>query len=653
MSSQITSLLQTEQLVAPPVSFKEKAHIKSEAEYEALWRFSVEEPEAFWAEQAKTYITWMKPWDRVFQREESFHLSWFPGAKLNLSANCLDRHLQDKAEKTALIWEGEPEGEIKTFTFSDLHREVSRAANALKSIGVTKTDVVTLYMPMLPELVIAMLACTRIGAMHHVVFAGFSSESLSERMNHCQSKFVITADFGFRKGKILPTKKTVDQALESSPQVTHVLVVQRSPQTRLSRSEPTHLHPGRDLDWYDLIEKQSPDCAPEALDAEHPLFLLYTSGSTGKPKGIVHSTAGYLLQTTLSAHLVFDLKNDDRFWCTADMGWITGHSYAVYGPLSNGVSTFIYEGAPSEPDWGRFWRMIQRHRLTHFYTAPTAIRTFMKQGRDWIDQSDLSSLRLIGSVGEPINPEVWNWYHDVVGGKRCPLVDTWWQTETGSMMITTLPGAMACKPGSAGKPFFGVNPQIVDEKGQVVSENTRGAYLILKGFWPSLMRTLYKDHDRFISQYFSKIPETYFTGDGARKDKDGYFWILGRIDDVVNVSGHRLSTMEIESALVSHPAVAEASVVGKRDEIRGEALVCFVSLKNQVVASSELNAELKNHVSKKIGSLARPDELHFMDLLPKTRSGKIMRRVLRSLANGEQLTQDLSTLEDKESWEAL
>ncbi len=633
----ITSSLKETRSFPPPKEFQSRAHIKSMEEYERLWQYSAEEPERFWAEQAESLLTWSKKWTRVLDWKLP-HAQWFVGGKLNLSVNCLDRHLSTpRKDKVAIIWEGEP-GETRKLTYAELHQEVCTFANGLKKLGVAKGDRVTLYMPLVPELAVAMLACARLGAPHNVVFGGFSSESIADRNNDAKAKFLITADGGYRRGQIVPLKKNVDVAMEKSPTVQKVVVLKRT-------GEDVPMQDGRDVWWSDAIKGCSADCPAEELDSEHPLFLLYTSGSTGKPKGILHTTAGYLLGAMLSTKYVFDLKDDDVYWCTADIGWVTGHSYVVYGPLANGATTVMYEGAPNQPDWGRFWKIVEKFKVSIFYTAPTAIRSFSRVGAEWPDKHDLSSLRLLGTVGEPINPEAWMWYRDTIGGGKCPIVDTWWQTETGSIMISPLPGAIPTVPGSATRPFFGVVPDIVDKAGKSVKVN-QGGFLVIKNPWPSMLRTIYGDDERFKQQYWSQIPGVYFTGDGARKDENGYFWIMGRIDDVLNVAGHRLSTMEIESALVSHDKVAEAAVVGAPHDIKGEGVHCFVTLESIHKPSDALKKELMEHVVKQIGALARPESIRFTDALPKTRSGKIMRRLLRDVAAGREAKGDTSTLED-------
>ena len=644
----IDVLLKERRLYKPSAAFQKTAHVKSLAELASLRKQAAADPLKFWEKAAKE-LAWQKPWRKTLDWKPPF-AQWFVGGKLNVSVNCLDRHLGGpRRNKAAIVWEGEP-GEVRTLTYLQLHREVCRFANALKALGVAAGDRVGLYMPMVPEAAIAMLACARIGATHNVVFAGFSAEALRDRLNDAQAKLVITADGGWRRGGALKLKETVDEALKGAPCVQKVVVLDR-----LGRKDLPWVD-GRDVRWQDVVKAASADCPPAALDSEHPLFILYTSGSTGKPKGVLHTTGGYLTQVALTTRLIFDLREDDTYWCTADVGWVTGHSYVVYGPLANGATTFMYEGAPLFPDAGRFWDLIERHRVSVFYTAPTAIRTFMRLGAQWPAKHDLSSLRLLGSVGEPINPEAWLWYHKTIGGGRCPIVDTWWQTETGAIMISPLPGATPAKPGSATLPFPGIEADVVDRQGKSVAPGS-GGYLVVKRPWPAMLRTIYGDPQRYEQQYFSQVkaPTTngvkagtpyYFTGDGARKDKDGYFWVLGRIDDVLNVSGHRLSTMEIESALVSHPAVAEAAVVGRPDEVHGQAVTAFVTLGSGRQPSPELKEELREHVAKVIGPIARPADVRFTEALPKTRSGKIMRRLLREVAAGQGVRGDVTTLED-------
>jgi acetyl-CoA synthetase len=632
----IESVLKESRIFHPPAAFRQAAHLKNLDEYRALYRRSVEDPEGFWAEQAEI-LHWQKRWEKTLVWEPPF-VQWFVGGRVNLSENCLDRHLGSwRKNKAAILWEGEP-GETRTLTYQQLHREVCRFANVLKSLGVQKGERVGLYMPMIPETAVAMLACARIGAPHSVVFGGFSAESLRDRMNDAQAKVIVTADGAYRRGTIVHLKANVDAALSGTPSVKNVVVVKRT-------GEEIPMHLGRDHWWHELMEAASADCPPEPLDSEHPLFILYTSGTTGKPKGVVHTTAGYLLQSTLTCKYVFDVKEEDTFWCTADIGWVTGHSYVVYGPLANGATSVMYEGAPNFPDPDRFWSIVERHRVNVFYTAPTAIRAFIRWGEQWPRRHDLGSLRLLGTVGEPINPEAWMWYHSVIGKERCPIVDTWWQTETGAIMITPLPGATPTKPGSGTLPFFGVVPEVVDKDGQPVPAGA-GGYLVIKRPWPAMLRTVHGDPDRYVETYWKRFPGMYFTGDGARRDADGYFWIMGRVDDVINVAGHRLGTMEIESALVSHPRVAEAAVVGRPDELKGQAVVAFVTVQQGVPVSEALRGELKEHVVKEIGALARPDEIRFTDALPKTRSGKIMRRLLRDIAAGRETVGDTTTLED-------
>ena len=632
----IDSTLKESRVFPPPPEFQRKAHIKSLDEYRALYKRSVEDPEGFWGEQAAT-LKWTRKWDRVLEWNAPF-AKWFVNGALNLSENCLDRHVAGpRKDKTAIVWEGEP-GEVRRLSYAELLREVCRFANVLKGLGVKKGDRVGIYMPMIPEAAVTMLACTRIGATHSVVFGGFSAEAVRDRMNDAEARLIVTADGGYRRGAVVPLKANVDAALAACPTVKHVVVVKRT-------GQDVPMQAGRDVWWHDQMEKASPECAPEALDSEHPLFILYTSGTTGKPKGVVHSTGGYLLQVALTTKYVFDLKDEDVYWCTADIGWVTGHSYVVYGPLCVGATTLMYEGAPNHPGPDRFWSIVERHKVNIFYTAPTAIRAFLRWGDQWPKKHDLTSLRLLGTVGEPINPEAWMWYRSAIGGDRCPIVDTWWQTETGAIMITPLPGAIPTKPGSGTLPFFGVVPEVVDKDGKPVGPEA-GGYLVIQKPWPSMLRTIYGDSERYVEQYWKRFPGIYFTGDGARKDKDGYFWIMGRVDDVINVAGHRLGTMEIESALVSHPKVAEAAVVGRPDELKGNALVCFVTPRSGTAADDALRTELKGHVVKEIGALARPDDIRFTEALPKTRSGKIMRRLLRDVAAGKETVGDTTTLED-------
>ncbi len=632
----IASFLQETRVFPPPADFARSAHVKSLAEYEALWNHAKDDPAGFWAEQAQA-LAWDAPWTTVLDWKPP-HARWFVGGTLNASYNCVDRHCLGAARnKAAIIWEGEP-GERRVLRYQDLKREVERFASVLKSLGVRKGDVVAVYMPLVPELAIALLACARLGAPHMVVFGGFSAESLAGRIQDCNAKVVVTSDAGYRRGKLIHLKDNVDQAVLSCPSVKHVIVHERA-------RAKVKWNPGHDHWWHELMASAAPACPPEPVDSEHPLYILYTSGSTGKPKGILHTTGGYLLGTTVTTKWVFDLKDDDTFWCTADIGWVTGHSYLIYGPLSNGATCVMYEGAPNWPDEGRFWRIIEDYRVSILYTAPTAIRAFMKWGEQFPRRHDLSSLRLLGSVGEPINPEAWMWYHTVIGGGRCPIVDTWWQTETGSIMISPLPGATPTVPGSATRPLPGIVPDIVTRDGTPCGPN-QGGFLVIKQPWPSMLRTLYGDDARYQSQYWSDIPGCYFTGDGARRDEQGNYWIMGRVDDVLNVAGHRLSTMEVESALVSHPLVAEAAVVGKPDDLKGQAIAAFVTLESGATPSESLRHELRVHVTREIGALARPDEIRFTEALPKTRSGKIMRRLLRDIAAGVESTGDTTTLED-------
>ena len=641
----IESVLQEKRLFEPSAQFSQAAHIKSLAEYHQIYDRAKADPAAFWAELADQELHWFEKWHTVLDWQPP-SVKWFDGGKINISYNCLDRHLTTwRKNKAALIWEGE-NGDSRTLTYSQLHREVCQFANALKQLGVQKGDRVGIYMPMIPEAAIAMLACARIGAVHGVVFGGFSAEALRDRLVDAEAKLVITADGGWRKDAIVPLKDQVDKAIANgaAPSVTDVLVVKRTGQN-------THMTAGRDHWWHDLQQGVSAKCDAEPMDSEDMLFVLYTSGSTGKPKGVVHTTAGYNLYSHMTTKWIFDLKDTDVYWCTADVGWITGHSYIVYGPLSNGATTLMYEGAPRASNLGCFWDVIEKYQVSVFYTAPTAIRAFIKMGEHHPNTRDLTSLRLLGTVGEPINPEAWMWYHRVIGGSRCPIVDTWWQTETGGIMITALPGAVPTKPGSATLPFPGIIPDIVDLEGNPAHDN-EGGYLIVRHPWPGMMRTVYGDPERFRKSYWEHIPPkdgnyVYFAGDGARKDEDGYYWVMGRVDDVINVAGHRLGTMEIESALVSHPAVAEAAVVGKPDEVKGEDIFAFVILEGDRQPSDELAKELKKHVVGEIGAIARPNEIRFAEALPKTRSGKIMRRLLRSLASGQEITSDTSTLEDR------
>jgi acetyl-CoA synthetase len=630
---EINALLNEQRVFPPSDAWRKDALITDEGVYAR----AAKDPEAFWASFASE-LEWMQPWTQILDWKPP-HARWFVGGKLNASANCLDRHLRTaRRHKAAIVWEGEP-GDRRTLTYFDLHRQVCQFANVLKGLGVTKGDRVALYMPLVPELAIAMLACARIGAVHSVIFGGFSAESIRDRINDSTCKVLVTADGGYRRGQIVPLKKTADEALNATPSIQHVVVLQRE-----RAPFDVAMQAGRDH-WYHELMKDAPaECAPEPMDAEDMLYILYTSGTTGKPKGIVHTTAGYLVGTYATTKWVFDLRDDDMYWCTADIGWVTGHSYVVYGPLQNGATILMYEGAPDWPSKDRFWRLIENYGVTVFYTAPTAIRAFMKWGTEWPAKRNLDSLRLLGSVGEPINPEAWMWYHEHIGRQRCPIVDTWWQTETGQILISPLPGLTATKPGSATKPFPGIIAEIRTASGQPVTEG--GGLLALTKPWPAMLRGIYGDPERYVQQYWTKWADgVYFTGDGARVDADGYYWLLGRVDDVLNIAGHRIGTMEVESALVDHPKVAEAAVVGRPHEIKGQALAAFVTVKEGVIQSPELIEELKAHVVKKIGAIARPDQILFAADLPKTRSGKIMRRLLRDIAEGKALG-DTTTLAD-------
>jgi len=635
----IESLLKEKRVFKPDPAFARHANWtrKLAREYRALGEKS---PEKFWAKMAREHVTWFKTWKKVLEWKPPF-AKWFTGATTNVSYNCLDRHLEGdnawRRNKAALIWEGEP-GDSRVLTYAELHREVCRFANVLKGLGVKKGDRVALYMPMIPELAIAMLACTRIGAPHSIVFGGFSADSLRDRVNDAGAVLVVTADGGFRRGAPFALKPVVDEATESTPSVKNVVVVKRT-------GEDVAMRDGRDHWWHELVKDASADCPAAKLDSEHPLFILYTSGTTGKPKGILHTTGGYLTHVTATSRAIFDLKDTDVYWCTADIGWITGHSYVVYGPLANGATSVMYEGVPTHPGPDRWWSLIAKWGVTILYTAPTAIRTFIRLGEEHPERHDLSSLRLLGTVGEPINPEAWMWYHEVIGKGRCPIVDTWWQTETGGIMITPLPGEIATKPGSATRPFPGIHADVLDEEGHPVKPPDGGLLALVKP-WPGMLRGIWGDPDRFKQVYWSKWKNRYFAGDGAHKDRDGYFWIMGRVDDVMNVSGHRIGTMEVESALVSHPDVAEAAVVGRPDEITGTALVAFVTPRSGVEAGSGLGQQLRDHVTKEIGAIAKPKDIRFTDALPKTRSGKIMRRLLRDIASGQETVGDTTTLED-------
>ena len=647
----IESVSREHRVFPPAKAFAKSARITSLATYRKLYKESISSPDKFWGKHAKQELVWFKPWKKVLEWKEPFS-KWFVGGQLNVSYNCLDRHLGNPtANKAALIWEGEPAapdkpGEQRTFTYKQLHHEVCVFANVLKRHGVKKGDRILIYLPMVPEAAIAMLACARVGAVHSVVFGGFSAQSVADRIHDSQAKLVLTADGGFRRGAVVPLKQNVDEALTLknaqgellAGSIEKVIVLRRA-------GNEVQFQEGRDLWWHTEVEKTDAKCPAEKMDSEAPLFILYTSGSTGKPKGILHTTGGYLLYAKMTSKYVFDLRDEDVYWCTADIGWVTGHSYVVYGPLANGATSLMYEGAPNFPEPDRFWNIVAKYGVTILYTAPTAIRAFMKWGVEWPKKHDLTSLRLLGTVGEPINPEAWIWYHEVIGGKRCPIVDTWWQTETGGIMITPLPGATPTKPGSATLPFFGIVPEVVDDLGRVVPRNS-GGKLVVRKPWPGMLRGLWGDPNRYKQVYWSEVDGSYFTGDGCRQDRDGYFWIVGRIDDVLNVAGHRIGTAEVESALVSHRKVAEAAVVGRPDDLKGQALVAFVTLKSGVNAEPSLREELRQHVAKEIGPVAKPDDIRFAEALPKTRSGKIMRRLLKQIASGTEIKGDTTTLED-------
>jgi acetyl-CoA synthetase len=652
MSDRIESRLREERRFHPSAAFTDRARVSSHAAYAALYRQSMDEPDVFWREQTAE-LSWRSPWSRFSEwaierdpatGESKARARFFIGAKLNVSESCLDRHLSTaRRNKTAIVWEGEP-GDLRSLTYFELHRQVVRAAAALADLGVGPGDRVAIYMGMVPEAIVAMLACARIGAPHSVVFGGFSADALRDRINDCAASVLLTQDGAWRRGQVVPLKQMADEAVAQSPTIRNVVVLRRT-------GQPVAMKEGRDVWWHEWVARE-PTAAclerakkPTAFDAEHPLFILYTSGSTGKPKGVLHTSAGYLAGAHLTTKYVFDVRDEDTYWCTADVGWVTGHSYLAYGPLSVGASCLMYEGAPNFPDWGRLWQMVERHGVSILYTAPTAIRAFIRAGDQWPQKHDLSSLRLLGSVGEPINPEVWIWYHRVIGAERCPVVDTWWQTETGAIMLTTLPGAVFAKPGSTGLPFFGVDIGVVKDRGETCSPD-EGGKLVIRRPWPSMARTLWGDDARYFKTYWDVVPDVYFTGDGARKDNDGYFCVVGRIDDVLNVAGHRIGTAEIESALVSHASVAEAAAVGRPDELKGQALVVFVTVKQGVAAGPDLKRALTEHVEKEIGRFARPDSIRFTESLPKTRSGKIMRRLLKEVAAGSDAKGDTSTLED-------
>jgi len=632
----IVSLLKEQRVFPPGREFSRHAHIHSPEVYDSICRRAAEDPEGFWADIASE-LHWFAPWKKVLEWESPFS-KWFVGGKTNVSYNCLDRHLNSaRKNKIAILWEGE-NSEVRALSYQMLHYDVCRFANVLKSLGIRNGDRATIYMGMVPELAVAMLACARMGVTHNVVFGGFSAEALRDRINDSKSRVLITADGAYRRGAVVPLKKNVDEAITDTPSIERVIVYKRT-------GEAVKMTGPRDLWWHEQVAKMTGEFRAEELDAEHPLFMLYTSGTTGKPKGVVHTTGGYMTSVYITAKWVFDLKEEDTFWCSADVGWVTGHSYIVYGPLLNGATTVMYEGAPNYPEPDRFWSIIEKYKINIFYTAPTAIRAFIKWGDIWPAKHNLSSLRLLGTVGEPINPEAWMWYRKNIGRERCPIVDTWWQTETGAIMVSPIPGAVPTKPGSATRPLPGIILDVVDRVGKPVGTN-QGGFLVIKRPWPSMLRTIYGDPERYKKQYWSEIPGMYFTGDGARRDEDGYLWIMGRIDDVINVSGHRIGTMEVESSLVSHPTVAEAAVVGRPDELKGQGIVAFVTLAAGNQASPVLKDDLKGHVAKTIGGFAKPDEIRFTDALPKTRSGKIMRRLLRDLASGQATVGDTTTLED-------
>ncbi len=635
-SSGISSMMKELRVFPPPPDFARQAHIRGMDQYKSMHARSLKDPEGFWGEAAAE-LHWFRKWDRVLDWKLP-DSKWFVGGQTNVAYNCLDLQIQrGRGDHTAILWEGEP-GEVRRLTYRDLHREVCRFANGLRKLGVAKGDKVTLYMPMVPELAIAMLACARIGAPHSVIFGGFSAQAIVDRVIDAESHYLVTADGGYRRGSVVPLKANVDEACAKTNLVKKVVVLKRV-------GQDVPMQAGRDVWWHDVVETASADCPAEPLDAEHMLYLLYTSGSTGKPKGIHHTTGGYMVYTYLTAKYIFDLKPDDVYWCTADIGWVTGHSYVVYGILCNGVTCLMYEGAPNHPAWDRFWDIIERHKVTKFYTAPTALRAFMRQGDEHPNKHNLSTLKLLGTVGEPINPEAWMWYHRVIGKERCPIVDTWWQTETGGAMISPLPGATTTKPGSATLPFFGIDADIVDKNGTSQPANV-GGFLVIRKPWPGMLRGIYGDRERYVRQYWSEVPDVYFAGDSARRDEDGCFWIMGRIDDVIKVAGHRLGTAEVESALVSHPKVAEAAVVGIPHDLKGQAIAAFVTLRLGYAPTDAMKKELTEHVSRTMGALAKPEQIRFTDALPKTRSGKIMRRLLVEIATKGEVKGDTTTLED-------
>ncbi|MBW2977795.1 acetate--CoA ligase [Candidatus Woesearchaeota archaeon] len=644
---EIVSLKEEKRTFKAPEEFSKKAYIKSEEEYKKIYNDSIKDPEKFWAEKAEQ-LHWFKKWDTVFTWDkEKVNFTWFKGGKINACYNCLDRHLEKRGDKVAITWQGEPEDDVKKFTYKELHKEVCKFANVLKKKGIKKGDRIAIYLPMVPELAITMLACSRIGVIHSIVFGGFSAESLKDRILDSECKILITSDGSLRAGKVIDLKKNADSAVSECDCIESVIVVRRG-------NNEVDMKEGRDCWWHDEIT--APDikeeCEAEQMDAEDPLFILYTSGTTGKPKGVLHTVGGYLMYVYQTFKWVFDYHEEDIYWCTADIGWITGHSYIVYGPLANGATSLMFEGVPTYPEPDRFWQITEKFKVNIFYTAPTAIRAVARFGDEWPNKHDLSSLRLLGTVGEPINPEAWIWYYKVVGKEKCPVVDTWWQTETGGILITPLPGAMTLKPGSASKPFPGIEPAILREDGSEADVN-EGGYLVIKKPWPGLMRTVYGDHQRFIDTYWGRFPNVYLSGDGAKKDADGDYWIMGRIDDVVNVSGHRIGTAEVESALVSHEKVAEAAIVPFPHKIKGQALYAFVTLNKGIKESEELVDELRKHVAKEIGPIAKPDKIQFAEALPKTRSGKIMRRILKAIAEGKEDVGNITTLADPNVVEVL